>query len=299
MSATSPVPPVQVTPPLAVPPPSPSPNRYRRLTTGTLSANGLLGLLGAAFTVPLLWLLFASFDSHSSATLRLPSLSTVHYRHELTGTQLKPFYNSLYIAVVSTVIATVLALLAGYALSRRHLPLKRTFMLGVLFMSGLPVTVLLVPTYQLYVRLNWLDSKFYTSLFIAATSLPFAIWLLKNFIDQVPIELEEAAQIDGAGNLQTLLRVVVPLAMPGIVATAMITFIGAWGAFVIPLVLDSNPADTPGSIAIYQFLTANGQVNFGDLAAYSILFAIPVVAIYLVVSRKLSGAFTFAGGIKT
>ena len=94
-------------------------------------------------------------------------------------------------------------------------------------------------------------------------------------------------------------RVVVPLALPGIIATSMITFIGAWGAFVIPLVLDSNPADTPGSIAIYQFLTANGQVNFGDLAAYSILFAIPVIAIYLLVSRKLSGAFTFAGGIKT
>jgi multiple sugar transport system permease protein len=299
VSATNVPQPTPAMPPVTVPPPTPPENRYRRLTSGTLSANALLGLLGAAFTVPLLWLIFAAFDSHASASLRLPNVSTVHFSHELNGAQLKPFYNSLYIAVVSTVISTVLAILAGYALSRRHVPLKRTFMLTVLFMSGLPVTVLLVPTYQLYVRLNWLDSKFYTSLFIAATSLPFAIWLLKNFIDQVPLELEEAAHIDGAGNLQTLLRVVVPLAMPGIVATAMITFIGAWGAFVIPLVLDSNPADTPGSVAIYQFLTANGQVNFGDLAAYSILFAIPVVAIYLVVSRKLSGAFTFAGGIKT
>lgn len=288
-----------VTPPIAVKPPSPPANRYRRLTAGTVSANGLLALLGAAFTVPLLWLLFASFDKNASASLRLPNLSTVHYSHELTSSQLKPFWNSFYIAVVSTVIATVVSLFAGYALSRRHVPFKRTFMLVVLFMSGLPVTILLVPTYQLYVRLNWLDSRFYTSLFIAATSLPFAIWLLKNFIDQVPLELEEAAQIDGAGNFQTMMRVVVPLAMPGIVATAMITFIGAWGAFVIPLVLDSNPSDTPGSIAIYQFLTANGQVNFGDLAAYSILFAIPVIAIYLVVSRRLSGAFTFAGGIKT
>jgi multiple sugar transport system permease protein len=288
-----------VTPPIAVKPPSPAPNRYARVSAGTVSANALLTLLGAAFTIPLLWLLFSSFDKNATASLRLPDLSLVHYRHELTSSQLKPFYNSLYIAVVATVIATVAALFAGYALSRRHVPFKRTFMLVVLFMSGLPVTILLVPTYQLFVRLNWLDSKFYTALFIAATSLPFAVWLLKNFIDQVPIELEEAAQIDGAGNLQTMLRVVVPLALPGIVATAMITFIGAWGAFVIPLVLDSNPADTPGSIAIYQFLTANGQVNFGDLAAYSILFAIPVIAIYLAVSRKLSGAFTFAGGIKT
>jgi multiple sugar transport system permease protein len=288
-----------VRPPIAVEPPSPSPNRYRRLTAGTVSANGLLIVLGAAFLVPLLWLIFASFDSNASASLRLPNLSLIHYKNELTGTNLKPFYNSFYIAAVSTLVTTLSALFAGYALSRRHIPFKRTFMLVVLFMSGLPVTILLVPTYQLYVRFNWLDSKFYTSLFIAATSLPFAVWLIKNFIDQVPIELEEAAQIDGAGNFTTMIRVVVPLALPGIIATAMITFIGAWGAFVIPLVLDSNPADTPGSIAIYQFLTANGQVNFGDLAAYSILFAIPVIAIYLAVSRKLSGAFTFAGGIKT
>jgi multiple sugar transport system permease protein len=288
-----------LTPPIAVKPPSPSPNRYKRLTAGTVSANGLLIVLGAAFLVPLLWLVFASFDKTATASLRLPNLSLIHYKHELTGTNLKPFWNSFYIAAVSTVVTTVVALFAGYALSRRHIPFKRTFMLVVLFMSGLPVTILLVPTYQLFVRFNWLDSKFYTALFIAATSLPFAIWLIKNFIDQVPIELEEAAQIDGAGNFTTMTRVVVPLALPGIIATSMITFIGAWGAFVIPLVLDSNPADTPGSIAIYQFLTANGQVNFGDLAAYSILFAIPVIAIYLLVSRKLSGAFTFAGGIKT
>src|ERR1700727_16160 len=288
-----------LTPPIAVKPPSPSPNRYKRLTAGTVSANGLLIVLGAAFLVPLLWLVFASFDKTATASLRLPNLSLIHYKHERPGTNLKPFWNSFYIAAVSTIVTTVVALFAGYALSRRHIPFKRTFMLVVLFMSGLPVTILLVPTYQLFVRFNWLDSKFYTSLFIAATSLPFAIWLIKNFIDQVPIELEEAAQIDGAGNFTTMTRVVVPLALPGIIATSMITFIGAWGAFVIPLGLDSTPADTPGSIAIYQFLTANGQVNFGDLAAYSILFAIPVIAIYLLVSRKLSGAFTFAGGIKT
>src|ERR1700729_312034 len=184
-----------LTPPIAVKPPSPSPNRYKRLTAGTVSANGLLIVLGAAFLVPLLWLVFASFDKTATASLRLPNLSLIHYKHELTGTNLKPFWNSFYIAAVSTIVTTVVALFAGYALSRRHIPFKRTFMLVVLFMSGLPVTILLVP--------------------------------------------------------------------------------------------------------IYQFLTANGQVNFGDLAAYSILFAIPVIAIYLLVSRKLSGAFTFAGGIKT
>ncbi len=171
-------------------------------------------------------------------------------------------------------------------------------MLAILFTSGLPVTMLLVPTYQLFVHFNWINSLFWTSMFIAATSLPFAIWLLKNFIDQVPREFDEAAAIEGAGNLETLVRVVVPLALPGIIVTAMVSFINAWGAFVIPLVLDSNPQDTPASIATYQFMSANGMVVFGQLAAYSILFAIPVVVLYGLASRRLSGAFTLGGGLK-
>ena len=128
-------------------------------------------------------------------------------------------------------------------------------MLVILFMSGLPVTMLLVPVYQMFVRLSWINSMFWTSMFIAASTLPFTIWLLKNFIDQVPRELEEAAAIEGTSNVQIVLRVVIPLATPGILVTSLVAFINAWGAFVIPLVLDSNPNDTPGSIAIYQFLT--------------------------------------------
>jgi multiple sugar transport system permease protein len=277
----------------------PPANIYRKITIGGISANALLFLLGAAFTIPLLWVVFASFDKNADASIRLPNLSLTNYRSVLNAQQMRPFYNSLYLAGVSTLIATVVALFAGYALSRRTIPLKRTLMLLILFLTGLPVTMLLVPTYQIFVRMNMVNSMFYTSLFLAATSLPFAIWLLKNFIDQVPRELEEAAQIDGAGALTTMLRIVVPLTMPGIVATGMITFIGAWGAFVIPLVLDANPSDAPGSVAIYQFMSQNAQVHFGTLAAYSLLFAIPVIVVYLIVSRKMAGAFTFAGGIKT
>ena len=197
------------------------------------------------------------------------------------------------------VVSTVVGLLAGYGLSRHYIPLKRTIMLFILFMSGLPVAMLLVPTYQMYVQLQWLDSLFWTSVFLAATSLPFTVWLLKNFIDQVPRELEEAAAIEGTGPLGILVRVVIPLAMPGILVTALITFINAWGAFAIPLVLDSNPEHMPGAVAIYQFMSADGQTRFGDLSAYSILFATPVIVLYLIASRRISGAFTFAGGIKS
>jgi len=271
---------------------------HPRVTIGGLSSNALLGLIGVAFFLPLIWVLFASLDANAGAGVRIPDLSLVHYRAMGHESRLRPLYNSFYLAGMSTLISTVTGLFAGYALSRRHIPFKRTLMLFVLFMSGLPVTMLLVPTYQMFVRLNWIDSLWWTSMFIAASSLPFTIWLLKNFVDQVPRELEEAAAIEGTRNFEIVLRVVVPLALPGILVTSLVAFINAWGAFVIPLVLNSNPNDSPGSIAIYQFLTENGQIHFGDLAAYSILFAVPVVVLYLIASRRISGAFTFAGGIK-
>jgi multiple sugar transport system permease protein len=177
-------------------------------------------------------------------------------------------------------------------------PLRRTFLFAILFAAGLPVTMLLVPVYQLYVELGWLNSLLTTSLFLAATSLPFAIWLMKNFIDAVPSELEHAAELEGCGTLQTLVRVVLPLALPGVSVTAIYTFINAWGAFLVPLVLDSNPNDQPGPITIYNFMGSHGFFDFGELAAFSLMFSIPVIVLYLIMSRSFSGAFTFGGAIQ-
>jgi multiple sugar transport system permease protein len=272
--------------------------RYPRASVAGVAANLALAALGIAFLAPLLWIVFASLDAHAGPALSWPTWTAHNYRAMLTWDRLRPFYNSLYLAAVSTAVATTVAMLAAYGLSRRHIPLKRGVMLVILFASGLPVTMLLVPVYRMFVSFTWIDSLFYTSLFIAASSLPFAIWLLKNFIDQIPPELEEAAALEGAGNGQILLRVVLPSALPGIAVTAMVNFINAWGAFIVPLVLNSNPSDTPGSIAIYQFLRENGVVNYGELASYSVLFALPVIALYLIASRYISGAFTFSGGLK-
>jgi multiple sugar transport system permease protein len=158
--------------------------------------------------------------------------------------------------------------------------------------------MLLVPVYQLYVRLGWLNSLLTTALFLAASSLPFGIWLMKNFMEAVPEELENAAALEGAGDVQTILRVVLPLALPGLAVTAIYTFIQAWGAFLVPLVLDSNPNDNPGPIAIYNFMGSHGFFDFGQLAAFSLMFSVPVIVLYLIMSRFFSGAFTFGGAIQ-
>ncbi len=272
---------------------------YRRVSVAGLLTNIVLILLGGFFLLPMLWMVFASMDSNPDWAIKLPTLTLANFTDVLgTAGALSAFRSSLILAGTTTVITTVLAVLAAYPLSRQHIPFKRTFMLAILFASGLPVAMLIVPVYQLYVYLGWLDSLYTTALFLAASSLPFAIWLMKNFIDAVPVELEHAAAIDGASTFRILRQVVLPLTVPGVAVTAIYTFINAWGAFVIPFVLNSNPDDQVGPVEIYNFMGSHGLFKFGDLAVFSLLFSLPVIVLYLVMSRYFSGAFNFSGAVR-
>jgi multiple sugar transport system permease protein len=272
----------------------------RKRRSGTRPViNILMVIIGVVFLLPLLWLILASFNPQAGDSLSLPHpFSILNYHLALRAGAGSAIVNSLYLAGVSTVIATAVSTMAGFMLARRRIRFKGAFLVLILFLTGIPVTLLLIPTYQIFVGLAWLNSRFYTSIVLASMSVPFSIWLLKNFIGQVPREFEEAAAIEGAGEINILFRIVMPLIIPGILVSAILTFINSWGSFLIPLVLDANPADTPGAVGIYQFMSANGQVQFGQLAAYSVLFSVPVIILYLISSRWLSGGFSFAGGVK-
>jgi multiple sugar transport system permease protein len=270
----------------------------RRTRRQRLFLDAVLALVGVAFILPLLWLLDAAFNQNASQAMSWPSLTLSNFHSAVAAGAGGAIKNSLYLAVVSTIIATFVSILAAYALSRRRVPLKGLLLIGIIFLTGLPITLLLIPIYVMYVHLGWDNSPFYTSVALAATSVPFAIWLLKNFIDQVPREFEEAAAIEGSGNIRILWKVVIPLALPGICVAAILTFINSWGAFLLPLVIDANPQNTPGALGIYEFMSANGRVEFGPLAAYAILFSIPVIVLYLISTRWLHGGFAFAGGVK-
>jgi multiple sugar transport system permease protein len=274
------------------------PARWDRRRTNKFAVNTALGVLGLIFLLPIIWLVDAALNPNATQALSAPALSLSNFHAALVAGAGGAIKNSLYLAVVSTVVATAVSVLAAYALSRRRVPFKGSILLIVLFLTGLPVTLLLIPIYQIFVRLSWANSPFYTSLVLSATSIPFAIWLLKNFIDQVPKEFEEAASIEGSSELRNLWKIVIPLSLPGIMVAAILTFINSWGAFLIPLVLDANPGNTPGAVGIYQFMSANGVVQYGPLAAYAILFSAPVVLLYLICARWLNGGFAFAGGVK-
>jgi multiple sugar transport system permease protein len=256
-------------------------------------------IIGGLFLLPMLWMLLASFDSRASFVLKWPDFTLANYRYALSsGRTTTPMWNSILLAGGTTVLTTVLGLGGAYALSRYHIRFRRAILLMVLFATGLPVELLMIPAYSLFVEAKLTDSIPATILFLSATALPFSIWVLKSFIDQIPLEIEEAAQIDGATALERIRQHVLPLAAPGIAVAALFTFMNAWGQFIIPYVLIQSANKQPASVAIYEFLTANGQVMYGPLAAYAVLFSVPVLVLYWILSRHISGAFTFSGSVK-
>jgi len=194
-----------------------------------------------------------------------------------------------------TVVASVLA---AYPLSRYEFRAKRPFLLTILFATGLPITAIMVPVYGLFVQVNLIDTLSGAILFMATTALPISIWLTKNFMDGVPVELEQAAWTDGASAMQGLRSIVLPLMWPGLAVVTIYTFIGLWGNFFVPFVLLSSNDRLPASVSIYTFFGQYGQIVYGQLAAYSMLYSLPAVLLYLVLSRRLGGAFSFGGAVK-
>lgn len=262
--------------------------------------NGLLLFIALCFILPMVWLLVASFDTKASLAAALPAdFSLANFRAVLNADMaLIPLANSLLLAGGSALVTVVVAILAAYPLSRYSLRIKKPLMYAILFGTGLPITAMMVPVYQLFVRLNLLDSLTGTIFFMAATQLPMAVWMTKNFMDDVPISLEEAAWIDGASSMQTLRRVVVPLMRPGIAVVFVFVFVEAWGNFFIPFVLLLSPDKQPAAVSIFNFFGQHGAVAYGQLAAFSLVYAVPVIALYVLVQKFVGGGFTLGGALK-
>jgi len=262
--------------------------------------NGVLLFVALCYLAPLVWLLLAAFDTTAGPSVAWPKRwSLDNFQAILTeDITFRPMLNGLVLCGGATLVTLVCAVLAAYPLSRYRSRLKHPFLMTVLFMTGLPITAIMVPVYGLFVQVNLIDTMSGTILFMATTALPISIWLAKNFMDSVPAELEEAAWTDGASRMQGLRRVVLPLMWPGLAVVALYTFIGLWGNFFVPFVLLLSNDSLPASVGIYTFFAQYAEVVYGQLAAYSLLYSLPAVLLYLGLSRRLGGAFTFGGGVK-
>ncbi|MEV5757508.1 carbohydrate ABC transporter permease [Streptomyces tendae] len=275
---------------------APAARRNRRRA----AADAGLLVVAAAFVLPLAWVVLSALDPHASLRVKVPDGVTLDnfdaiLTPEITFT---PLLNSLILCGGATLLTVVCAALAAYPLSRFRSRLNRPFLLTILFATSLPITAIMVPVYALFVRVNMIDTMQGTIFFFAASQLPFAIWLMKNFMDGVPKELEEAAWTDGASSFQSLLRIVLPLMGPGVAVVTVFSFVMMWGNFFVPFMLLLSPDQMPASVSINDFFGNRGMVAYGQLAAFSIVYSTPVVLLYVLISRRLGGGFALGGAVK-
>jgi multiple sugar transport system permease protein len=257
-----------------------------------------LAVVLAFFAIPMLWLASAPFDSRPGIGLRWPDWTL----HNVRATVDHPYalgslVNSLILCVTATAVTTVLATLAAYALSRVRIPGRDALLYLLLLLSSVVTgTAAMVPVFVLMTQLGLINSHYGTALVMAGGMLPAAIFILKDFVDAVPRSYEESARVFGASAGQVLRHVVLPVARPGIATILVWSFVQAWGNFLLPFLLLRDVDKQPGAVLLQTLRDEGGTANLTVIPVFSLLYSIPVVVLYLFVSKRYG--FRFHGGIK-
>lgn len=259
----------------------------------------VLAVFALLWALPVLWMALAALDGNANIFMKAPDRVTLdNFRSVVSSkSNQQAMLNSLLLSLGVAICVVTASTLAGYVLSRYQSKLSKSYMLTILFMTTLPGTVLIVPVYKMFVLLKLYDSLLGIVLFLTATTLPYSIWMMKNFMDSIPIELEEAAAVDGAGHWARLYHVVAPLVLPGICCVGIRAFAAAWGDFMTPYILLSSSGKYTASITMYKYIDAF-SVSYGNLAAFSILYSFPSIFLYILAQRFMSKGFSLSGANK-
>ena len=204
---------------------------------------------------------------------------------------LKGFLNSVIVAGSSTVIATVLGVPAAWAYSRFTLKAKKDQLFFILSTRFMPPVVVVIPVFLMFRDLTLLDTRLGLILVYSAFNLPFTIWMMKGFIDEVPAEYEEAAMLDGFSRFEAFWRVTMPLLIPGIAATAVFALIFSWNEFVFSIFLITDP-DTRTAPSAIAGLIGGTTIDWGLVAASAMTFAVPVLVFAFLVRKHLVAGVT-------
>lgn len=204
--------------------------------------------------------------------------------------------NSLTVVLTVVAISIVLAFLAAVAVARFGFRGRTAFIVMVIAVQMVPLNALVIPIYLLLDSVGQVDSLLGVIAYYMAVVLPFMIWTLRGFVHNIPVDLEEAAMVDGATRVGAFMRIVFPLVAPGLVATAIFGFIQAWNEYIIAYVLLSSSSKQTLTIWLASFTTQHGT-DWGGLMAGATLTALPVVVFFLLVQRRVQGGLT-AGAVK-
>jgi multiple sugar transport system permease protein len=283
--------------------------RSRRLTRRILLFALTLPLLAFIY-FPILWLFSASISTRSELLsvpphwiprqptfknyldILLPGASA----SEISRTMSITLVNSLKVASMVTVVCLVLGALAAYALVRISFRYNQTIMMGILGTRMIPEVSLIVPLFILATRFQLVDKPVVLILTYLTFSLPFAIWLLAAFFQTIPVELEDAARIDGCSRLEILYRIIIPISTPGLVSTALFVFLVAWDEFFYALIFTNTLAAKTAPVAISEFV-GRYVTDINAMMAGGMLVALPPVLLAIIFQRFIVSGLT-AGAVK-
>ncbi|MGW4163590.1 carbohydrate ABC transporter permease [Streptomyces sp. NPDC004788] len=254
--------------------------------------------------LPFLWLISTAFKPatelgalHPTWIPRDPTLD--NFRQAFAEQPLlRAAGNSLLAAVAAALIAVAVATPMAYVLARRRSRLGTAATGWVVVSQAFPFVLLIIPLFLVLKRLHLVNSLAGLVLVYVVWSLPFALWMLTGYVRAVPRELEEAAAVDGAGKLRTLVSVTAPLLAPGLVATALFAFVTAWNEFFFALVLLKSPERQTLPVVLTHFLGAEGVADLGPLAAAAILATLPSLLVFALIQRRITGG-TLTGAVKS
>ncbi|WP_454856661.1 carbohydrate ABC transporter permease [Rhizobium binxianense] len=203
--------------------------------------------------------------------------------------------NSVVTSTAATLFCVVISALGAYAFTRLRFPGRQFLFAAVVATLAIPAYAVLIPLYRIMIGLHLVDTYVGVALIYVSAYLPLSLWLLRSVFEALPIALEEAAQLDGAGRLYIFFKIVLPLAGPGLTAAAILTFLGAWGQYLVPLVF-SPQATKPLTVLIPEFVTKN-FIDYGLITASgSIAIIIPALVVIFLNRYLVSGLL--AGSVK-
>ncbi len=273
-----------------------------------LARQAILMAVTVATLYPILWVVKIAFTKTVSvgegeATLFVTQFTLDHFQtvvsqQDAVGNYLFPIQltNSLIVSVATTIVGVVLSTTAGYAFSRFDFPGKEGGMKAFLVTQMFPGVVMAVPLYILMDSLHLLNSLLGLTLVYSTTSIPFAVWMLKGYFDTIPRDLEEAALVDGASQWTIFTKVILPLAAPAIVVTALFSFMTAWNEFILAATFLQGERHMTLPTVLYSYVDEN-STDWPPFAAGAILVSLPVMALFFMLQKHLVGGLT-AGSVK-
>jgi multiple sugar transport system permease protein len=260
----------------------------------------VLGVGAIVYLFPFVWMVSTSLKPNPELYAQVPTLWPVHptleaYRGALIGARdWVLLRNSVVVCLFTVALALTLALLIAYPLTRLSVPpgFRRGLLSWLLSLRFLPSMVVVIPIFATMRAVGLYDRLLALILIYTAFSLPFAVWMLKGFLAEVPQEVEEAALVDGAGRGRAFFQILLPMLSPGLLAAGVITFALSWSEFLYALILTATPRSQTFSIGVWSFVT-EFEIIWNQMAATGVMSALVPVGLLLLARRYVISALTF------